>query len=89
MENATENQIEEGTEILDQEEKAKVEKNGQIMKEVNAEVTKALTELQNKFGVKLMLLGLHPEMNQIGIWKTKNLTTLDELGFSKLLSNQF
>lgn len=80
-----EEKVEEGTVILDPELKKKSEKLGLI----NATINNMIKDLNETHGVKVVLGGSVTEFDELGVWKTKELSTIEQMGLSKLLGNQF
>jgi len=91
-----EKEFEEGVEILDPELKAKQEAQQEAAKIkaeklrcANEEVNSALKTLKEKCNMVFYLSGYSEEFDEIGIWKTEGLNSLQEMGFNKLMQNQF
>jgi len=80
-----EEKVEEGTVILDPELKKKSEK----FITVNNVINNMIKELDESYGVKVLIGGSVTEYNELGVWKTKSLSTIEEMGLSKLIGNQF
>ena len=90
------NNEEEGTVILDpellaKEEEAKKEAaiKTEKMKTINGEITAALKELSTKHGMKILMGAFLEAEDEMGIWKSENINTIEEMGLVKLISNQF
>lgn len=90
------NEQEEGTVILDPEKQKEAEEKKKAeeeklarMKETNKIISEFIDEVSQKHNIKLQVIGYSIEDDDMGIWKSDNVNTLDEMGFSKLLGNQF
>jgi len=90
------NENEEGTTVLDPELKKKMEEEKAAeteklakLKAVNKAITEKLKELSDEFGLKIYMAGYHKDTDEMGIWKSENVGTLDEMGLSKLVESQF
>ncbi len=86
----------EGTIILDPEMKAKVEKKREEekakqekMKLINELMKETLTNLEEKAGLKIYVAAYQPELDEVGVWKSKNLNFIEEVGLSKIIDGQF
>lgn len=100
---SNENQIEmpleeetDGVIILDpemkkqQEEKeAKQKAKFEAMQATNKAINEALETISKEYGMKLVVAGFNAEFDDMGIWKSSNVTTFDEMALTKLIETQF
>ena len=91
-----EENIEEGTDILDPEMKAAKEAKEKAQEirseEMNAaysDILGAIKEISTKHDMKLYVAGYSTKHDALGIWKSDNITQLDEMGFANLVGGQF
>ena len=90
------NNEEEGTIVLDPELKKEQEKK-QALEEKKLETLKIVNTAMNDFvekaskdlGLKIYIAVSIDELDEIGIWKSPNMSQLDELGMVKMVSTQF
>lgn len=91
MENEQEGTITLDPEMLKAQEEAKAKQAAKIekMKAINIVINETVNKLADDLGLKVYLGAYHPEEDESGIWKSKNVNTMEEVGLSELFSKQF
>lgn len=87
---------EEGTDILDPELKAALEQEErdnkvkvEKLREINADITTAITDLMDKHDLKIYMAAYTEELDEVGVWKSENMSAIEEMGLAKIIENQF
>ena len=90
------NTEQEGTVILDPELKKKIEEEKakraakiEHMKAINLVITESINKLAEENGLKVMCIAFHEELDEEGIWTSKNVNNMEMIGLAKVASSKF